>query len=158
MVYIRVGTDDNTIENSIVIVTGAIDRIRSGSNPAKELLEDERSEPKSYADEVLDDDQSSSVEPLVDYVNKPCRIGLKSGTSPFRLDSSSRLTIRITDEDFFGTSSSLDRRRHVSPFRYSQSVESKNQIISRVQKNLQNVGYPIGPAKPKHTLLIQGMR
>lgn len=131
MVYSRSGMDEEDAANEASYslddsyprdVTEAIDGIRSGLNPAKELLEDERNESKLYGDEFLDDDESTSADSS-EFHEATKRDGLRSRDGSSGRERSPLRTYRITEEEFFDTHSYSNNKKYIAALRYTQLSE-----------------------------------
>lgn len=117
-------------------VSEAIEGIRSGSNPARDVLYEEG----TYSDEdELMDSSSTFFSDVRDSLRDPAMSddGLASPRRPSRSrDSSPPATFRVTDSEFLGNPKYSGVQKYIAAFRYSQSYPENTESSTRSVNSL----------------------
>lgn len=116
-------------------VSQAIEEIRSGSNPAKDLLvlNDE-----GIGSECGNEDSRESIfddlkEPLHETDDSSTRLDFQSRATRCTRDNSPRATYRVTETEFLGNRLNSAKQRFISALRYSQlSTDNDSGVHSAV--------------------------
>lgn len=116
--------DDDMITSYPRDVSEAIENIRNGSNPAKELLleedsyDDHSSEAGERSEDFLDELEYMSNDPTSAHgINRPGLRTRRTIHDPER----SRSTYRITEAEFHGNPNCLGAQKYIAALRYSQT-------------------------------------